>query len=94
MGLLRSSGVTLKMSKCKFFRAKVDYLGHTVLPTKLAAALEPTRVIGETPFPDDRTKIRSFLGACVVYRRFIRNFAKLVKPLNHMLKKDAEVIYG
>ncbi len=34
--------------------------------------------------------MRSFLGACNVYRRFVPGMAKLAKPLNDMLKKGAE----
>lgn len=43
MGLLRTCGVTLNLSKCMLFRTMLDYLGHTILPGKLAAALELTK---------------------------------------------------
>ena len=36
------------------------------------------------------TQMRSFLGAANVYRRFIKNFSGIAKPLNNMLKKDAK----
>ena len=38
--------------------------------------------------PKDIKSIRTFLGLCGYYRRFIPNFALISKPLNDLLKKD------
>ena len=87
--LLRSAGVSLKLKKCEFFQPKVDYLGHVITPGELAVATENTKAFEYAAVPRNATQVRSFLGAANVYRRFVKNFSGIAKPLNEMLKKDA-----
>ena len=44
--------------------------------------------------PRNLTELRSFLGLCNVYRRFILNFAKTARPLTRKLEKDQTVRFG
>ena len=92
--LLRSAGTSLKLKKCEFFKPKVDYLGHVITPGKLAVATENTKAFEHAAFPRIATQVRSFLGAGNVYRRFVKNFSGITKPLNSMLKKDARPSWG
>ena len=87
--LLRSAEVSLKLKKCDFFQPKVDYLGHFITPGKLSVAANNTKAFEYAAFPRNATHVRSFLGAANVYRRFHKNFSGIAKPLNDMLKKDA-----
>ncbi|CDF38259.1 unnamed protein product [Chondrus crispus] len=41
-------------------------------------------------FPRTLTQVRSFLGACNVYRRFVKGFAKIARPLTDMTRKDSD----
>lgn len=77
--------------KCMVFEKKVDYLGNTILPGKLGPEVEPTKEIQETQLHNEKTKMRSFHGACNVYRRFVWAFAQIENPTNAMLHKEAEV---
>ena len=94
LNLLRKAGVTLKLSKCKFFQNKVDYLGHVLLPGKLAVARESTEAIRQATFPQNPTQMRSFLGSCNVFRRFVKDYAETSRPLNEMLQKDRMSSFG
>jgi len=47
--LLREAGVTLKLSKCRFFQPRVDYLGHVITPGKLHVATENTKATAVVP---------------------------------------------
>ncbi len=89
LGLLKEAGVSLKLKKCHLFQSKVDYLGHVVFPGKLSVAKDKTRAVGKASFSKDLTQMRSFLGACNVYRKFVPNMAKLARLLNDMLKKGS-----
>lgn len=60
--ILRDAGVSLKLIKCSLFQEKVNYLGHTVMPGKLAAAIDITSAVLNALLPTDKTKLRSFLG--------------------------------
>ena len=79
----------LELKKCEFFQPKVDYLGHVITPGKLAVETENTKAFEYAVFRRNATQVRSFLGAANVYRRFVKNFSGIAKPLNEMLKKDA-----
>ncbi len=59
-------------------------------PGKLSVATDKTRAVREASSQKDLTQMRSFLGACHVYRRFLPDMAKLARPLNDMLRKGAE----
>ena len=82
---LDEAGLHLKPNKCKFFRDRLEYLGHVVsskgietIPRKIAAIIN-------WPRPKNITQIRSFLGFCNYYRKFIRGYAQVAKPLYQLL---------
>ena len=88
---LQDAGVSLKLKKCRFFAETVDYLGHVIRPGLLEVATKNTAAIDGFEEPKTQTHLRSFLGVCNVYRRFVPNFAQVSAPLNELLKKGAPV---
>ena len=86
---LSKAGVTLKIKKCKFFTTTVDYLGHVIKPGKLEIDRTNTESLRKAAPPTSKTELRSFLGLCNVYRRFIPNFTDIASPLNALLKKNS-----
>ena len=94
LGLLSRAGATLKLKKCHFFKERVKYLGHVILPGKLQIDQSKTVSVRNAIFPRTRTELRSFLGLCNVYRRFIPQFAKIASPLTKMLRGDLREPYN
>ena len=88
--LLQRAGITLKVTKCSFFQPKVDYLGHVITPGKLPVATENTKPFAHAQFPRNTTQLRSFLAAANLYRRLDTGYSGIARPLNAMLRKDAE----
>ena len=86
---LAAAGVTLKMKKCKFFTTTVEYLGHIIKPGKLEVDQANTESLRKAQPPTNRSELRSFLGFCNVYRRFIKDFTRLAGPINKLLKKNS-----
>jgi RNase H-like domain found in reverse transcriptase/Reverse transcriptase (RNA-dependent DNA polymerase) len=86
---LEISGATHKFSKCQFFRKSVDYLGHHLLPHKLQVLRRNVEAIERAMEPTTKTQVRSFLGLCGVYRRFVPGYAAVAKPLTALTKKGA-----
>ena len=84
---LASNGLTLKLRKCHFFKSSVDYLGHVIRPGYLEVAEKNTEAVRKAVYPRTQTELKSFLGSCNVYRRFIPNFARVAAPLNSLLRK-------
>ena len=87
LSAIQAAGVSLKLRKCKFFADHVDYLGHVITPGKLHVATTNTDAIRGFLPPRTQTELKSFLGLCNVYRRFVPNFARTAAPLQRLLRK-------
>jgi hypothetical protein len=79
-----------KFSKCDFWLKEVTFLGHII--TDEGIKVDPSKIseILNWKQPTDVSKIRSFLGLAGYYRRFIKGFSKIVKPLTSLLEKGKE----
>ena len=91
---LRQNKLYAKLSKCEFWLEKVNFLGHMV--SKDGIEVDPAKVtaIMEWPAPKTQTEVRSFLGLAGYYRRFIKDFAKVARPLTQLLKKGAKIVWN
>ncbi len=88
ISLLKAPGLSLKLRKCKIFEWAVDYLGHVIRPGRLSVAERNTGAIRRATYPTTRTQIRSFLGMCNVYSRFVPDFAGTATPLTRYTSKN------
>eukprot|EP00794_Sanderia_malayensis_P010600 gene10600-biopygen7736 len=85
---LRAANLKLKRSKCHFARSSVNFLGFVVSSEGLLPDPDKLDAVKSFPTPTSVKSIRSFLGLCNYYRRFVQNFAKIVSPLNRLTRKD------
>ena len=86
---LEEAGVTLKISKCRFFTKQVEYLGHFISPGSLEADTTNAKCLKDAAPATTKTEVRSFLGMANYYRRFIEDFTRKSAPLNELLLKDS-----
>ena len=86
--LLHTAGMSLKLAKCAFFDTSITYLGHVIHPGRLEVERRNVIAIERARAPTNQTELRSFLGMCNVYRRFIQGFAKIAAPLNKKTGKN------
>ena len=91
---LIASGLTVKLSKCKFFRKKVPFLGHLITKNKLLPDLGKTKTISDWKCLTSIKSTRMFLGLANYYRNFIPHFAKIAEPLYALLRKEATFKWG
>ncbi|WVZ97386.1 hypothetical protein U9M48_042928 [Paspalum notatum var. saurae] len=85
---LREHKLYAKFSKCAFWLKEVAFLGH-ILSTK-GVAVDPSKVED----PQTVTEIRSFLGLAGYYRRFIKDFSKIAKPMTALTQKNARFMWS
>jgi len=85
---LGASGLHLKPEKCEFHKQQVTYLGFIV--SNKGIAMDPTKVecIVQWESCINLHDVRAFLGFSNFYRRFIKNYSKLVAPLVNLTRKD------
>ena len=82
---LRECGLKLKPSKCSFFQREIKYLGHVVSSSGIHADPDKVEAIKSWPVPTNVDELRKFLGFAGYYRRFVRSFAQIARPLNTLL---------
>jgi hypothetical protein len=84
---LYRAGLSLNMNKCHFIKETVSYLRHVIHPGKLAVAGKNTSALKTAKLRTTQSELRSFLGLCNVYRRFVPGFSNIAAHLNALLCK-------
>lgn len=69
---------------CHFFQTSVRYLGHVVSEHGVETDPEKIEAIKTWPCPKNLKELRSFLGFSGYYRRFIKDYSQIAKPLNDL----------
>ena len=93
---LRAAGLTVKLIKCCFGAARIEFLGHLVGRGVIRLQRLKTVAIREYKQPKTKKDIRVFLGMAGYYRRFMPNFASVTAPISNLLKKEhpEKVVWG
>jgi hypothetical protein len=87
---LRSNQLYAKFSKCEFWLTKVAFLRHVISAGGIS--VDPSKVndvLNWMP-PTNASEIHSFLRQAGYYRRFIRDFSKIAKPMTRLLEKNKD----
>ena len=90
----RVTNVKLKPSKCKFAQSEVIYVGHVVDAAGIKPDSSKTDMIEKFPVPLRVNDVRSFLGAENYYKRFIKDFARIVLLLWELTKKNVLFVWS
>lgn len=88
---LRLHSLRVKLSKCSFGQSSVEYLGHIISVEGVSVDSAKVDSIVQWPKPKTLKALRGFLGLAGYYRKFVRHFGLIAKPLTNMLKKNGFV---
>ncbi|XP_070032274.1 uncharacterized protein [Nicotiana tomentosiformis] len=87
-------GCHLGCEKCHFMVNEGIVMGHKVTAHGIEVDRPKVDVIARLPPPTSVKSIRSFLGHAGFYRRFIKNFSSITKPLTALLAKDVKFVFN
>ncbi|GKD38213.1 putative reverse transcriptase domain-containing protein [Tanacetum coccineum] len=92
--LLKKEELYAKFSKCEFGLSKVQFLGHVI--DSEGIHVDPAKIesVKDWASPKTPTKIRQFLGLAGYYKRFIKGFSKIARPMAELTQKSVKFDWG
>ena len=87
---LHHAKLSMKLSKCHFFTKEIQYLGHILGMEGIRPVRAKTEAIKAMHPPVNPKQVHAFLGLVKYYRKFIKNFAKIAKPLTVLTHMDVK----
>nr|GEU57241.1 DNA-directed DNA polymerase [Tanacetum cinerariifolium] len=86
--------LALNWEKSHFMVKEGIVLGHKISNKGIEVDKAKIKVISKLPHPTTVKGIRSFLGHARFYRRFIKYFSKISRPMTHLLEKNSPFIFS
>ncbi|GJX54577.1 reverse transcriptase domain-containing protein [Tanacetum coccineum] len=86
--------LALNWEKSHFMVKEGIVLGHKISRKGIEVDKAKVDVISKLPHPTTVKGIRSFLGHAGFYRRFIKDFSKISRPMTHLLEKNTPFIFS
>lgn len=88
---LAQFNLKIQLDKCEFLIRETEFLGHIVTSNGVRPNPEKIQKILDWKIPTNEKEIRQFLGLSGYYRRFIKDYSKITKPITKYLKKDIPI---
>jgi len=90
---LRDNKLYINKKKSEFFLKEIQYLGHIISEAGIQMDPAKLEVIKGWPIPRNLHELRSFIGMCAYYRRFIEKFSFIAGPLHNLTKKNVKFVW-
>ena len=91
---LKEANLCMQLEKCVFGSKEVEYLGHIVSSEGVKPDPKKVQAVKNYPVPKTVRDVRSFVGLVGYYRRFIKHFSDLAKPLTELTRKNLLFKWG
>ena len=86
---LKQANLKVQPHKCQFLQQRVVFLGHVISPNGIAPDPDKTSKVKQWPIPSSKVEVQQFLGFSNYYRRFVKDFASIAKPLHQLTEKKS-----
>src|SRR5439155_18912917 len=84
----RITNLKIKLKKCHFCLLNIYFLGHVVGRNGIKPDPEKIKKVKNYPILTNLTELHAALKLFSYYRKFIKDFSRIAKPMNSLLKKD------
>ena len=84
----RERNLKLKPTKCKLFQHEIDFLGYWITGDRMHTQEKKIKAIAIIVVPDTAKATHTFVCLAGFYRRFIKNFAEISRPLHQAVHVD------
>lgn len=85
---LNDANLKIQLDKSEFLHNEIEFLGYVITSNGIRPNIKKIEVIEKYPEPSTIKELRSFLGMMGYYRRFVKDFAKIAKPLTNLLRGE------
>ena len=85
---LSEYGIFINIEKCQFTMNSVNFLGHNISEKGILLSAHNLQKNLDFSLPKDTDHLRSFLGMCNFYKKFVPDYSNLVVPLFELLHKN------
>lgn len=87
---LKENGLVAAIDKCLFHQPKAEFLGHIISSKGVEMSDDKIKAIKEWQRPQKLKDVQSFMGFANFYRRFIKDFSKICKPITDTTKNKGK----
>ena len=81
-------GLNIKWKKCQFMQREITFLGHRVKTGQISPSVEKINAVKHFRIPQNVKAVQAFLGLTGFFRKFVKDYSKIARPLTDLLKKD------
>ena len=91
---LEENDLFVKLEKCVWKVRKIGFLGVIIGKDEVRMEKEKVQGVVEWLVPKSVKDVQKFLGLTNYYRWFVKDFAKIAKPLYEMTRKETKWSWG
>lgn len=85
---LKAFRLRLRLDKCYFAVEQINYWGYRIKYNEIRPGMEKTVAIKNFPIPENVHDVRRFLGLTGYFRKFMKGYSTIAKPLTDLTKSN------